>query len=39
MLGPIWYECSYATMCDAYLPNAWLVCQGDDVNEVRIERG
>ena len=44
VLGPIWYECSYASMCDAYLPNArleWLrlICRGDDFNEVRIERG
>ena len=44
VLGPIWYECSYAAMCEAYLPNArleWkrLICRGDDTNEIRIERG
>lgn len=41
-LGPIWYECSYAAMCEAYLPQArleWrrLICRGDAANEVRIE--
>ena len=44
VLGPIWYECSYATMCDAYISNArleWkrLICRVDDANEIRIERG
>ena len=43
VLGPIWYECSYASMCEAYLPDARLerlrlVCRGDDANEVRVER-
>ena len=41
---PIWYECSCASMYEAYLPDAgleWLrlVCRGDDANEVGIERG
>ena len=44
VLGPIWYECSYAAMCEAYLPDArleWkrLICRGDGVNEIRIDRG
>ena len=43
VLGPIWYECSYAAMCEAYLPGArleWkrLICRGDDTNVIRIER-
>ena len=43
VLGPIWYECSYGAMCEAYLPQArleWirLVSRGDDANEIHIER-
>ena len=42
VLGPIWYECSYVSMCEAYLRHArleWkrLICRGDDANEIRIE--